>query len=748
MRKVQRIWWGADMPHELMQLYTSKRKYQVCGVAAAVAASCGWVSSPVLAQNGPITAPIMATQMTDSASMLRPVVVTGAASDKQRWTAPVSMDVVEGEDIRAGQLQVNLSESLGLVPGLSIQNRQNYAQDLQLSIRGFGSRASFGVRGVRLYVDGIPANAPDGQGQTANFPLSSAERIEVIRGPFSALYGSSAGGVIALYTADGAQPELQTGAVLGADGLRRVSAQASGTLDAYRYRLDVSSFKTEGLRPQSAANRESAYATLSRVYDGGQLKLIASHQNSHAQDPLGLTAAEFAANPYQTTANATLYNTRKSVQQNQLGLAWQHRLTAEQHIELMGYIGQRAVTQYQAIVPSAQTATSSAGGVIDLDRNYGGLNARWRFERKYDTGQLTASVGVSSDQQTEQRLGYENFSGTSTSPTALGVQGKLRRDETNRASTLDPYAQVEWASTDWTLLAGVRRASVRLRSADRYIVTGNPDDSGSVSYTATLPMLGARWQLAPQVQAFASAGRGLESPTLNEVAYRTTGGTGFNTSLLASSSRNIEAGLRGRFGVAAWGATFFDIKTKDEIVVLTNSGGRSTFQNVGRTQRRGLELSGDVQLGSKLTLSSAWTVLNATYSDGFKTCDSSPCTAPNVAVAAGNRMPGIAPRQGHVRLAWDTGWQGGIVTLDLHHSAATPANDRNTAESPAYTVVNLGARFQQSIGAWQWREFVRVDNFTNRQYAGSVIVNEGNARYFETAPKRAVAVGFELVRKF
>lgn len=721
---------------------------QAFALAVAVAANLGWISSPALAQSASTTAPTASAQTTDVATMLRPVVVTDSTSDKQRWTAPVSMDVIDGEEIRAGQLQVNLSESLGLVPGLSIQNRQNYAQDLQLSIRGFGSRASFGVRGVRMYVDGIPASAPDGQGQTANFPLSSAERIEVIRGPFSALYGSSAGGVIALYTADGAQPELQTGAAVGADGMRRLSAQASGTVDAYRYRLDTSSFKTDGLRPQSAADRDSAYATLSRAYDGGQIKLIASHQNSHAQDPLGLTAADFAVNPYQTTANAKLYNTRKSVQQNQFGLAWQHRLTAEQSIELMGYSGQRAVTQYQAIVPGAQAAASSAGGVIDLDRNYGGLNARWRFERKHDTGQLSASVGVSSDQQTEQRLGYENFSGKSAKPTALGVLGKLRRNETNRASTLDPYAQVEWASTDWTAIAGVRRASVRLRSADDYIVTGNPDDSGSVNYSATLPMLGVRWQLAPQVQAFASAGRGLESPTLNEVAYNTSGSTGFNTNLMASSSNNIELGLRGRHGVAAWSATFFDIKTKDEIVVLTNSGGRATFQNAGRTQRRGLELSGDVQLGSQLTLSTAWTVLNATYSDGFKTCVSTPCTAPNVIVAAGNRMPGVAPRQGHMRLAWDTGWQGGIVTLDLHHSSAAPANDRNTAESPAYTVGNLGVRFQQSVGAWQWREFIRVDNLTNRKYAGSVIVNEGNARYFETAPKRAVAVGVELVRKF
>ncbi|MDO8775657.1 MAG: TonB-dependent receptor [Burkholderiaceae bacterium] len=680
-------------------------------------------------------------------SVLRPVVITGAAPDQQRWTAPVSMDIVDAEEIRAGQLQVNLSESLSLVPGLSIQNRQNYAQDLQVSMRGFGARAAFGVRGLRLYVDGIPASAPDGQGQTANFPLTSAERIEVIRGPYSALYGSSAGGVIALYTADGGPAEWRAGLAGGADGLWRATTQASGSVGAINYRLDVTGFATEGARPQSQADRDTAHLKLSRSYDDGKFTLIANRQVSHAQDPLGLTETEFKANPYQTTASATQFDTRKSVQQSQLGMSWQHRLGEGHQLEVIGYGGQRDLTQYQAIATGAQTAASSAGGVISLGRNYWGLNARWRLDRQFASGKLTATVGLATDQQREQRLGFENFSGTSTAPAALGVLGKLRRDETNQASTLDPYAQLEWDSADWTLTGGVRRSRVRLSSVDHYITPGNPDDSGSVSYTATLPVLGVRWRLAPEVQAFASAGRGFETPTLNEVAYRASGGTGPNTGLNASRSRSVEAGLRGRHGVAAWAATVFDVKTQDEIVVLTNTGGRSTFQNAGRTQRRGLELSGDVQWGA-FTLSSAYTLLNARYTDGFKTCDASPCTTPNVVVAAGNRMPGVAPRQAHVRLAWDAGWRGSVVTLDVHHSAAMLANDRNTAEAAAYTVANLGVRFQQDSGPWQWREFLRIDNITNRSYAGSVIVNEGNGRYFEAAPRRSAYVGLELVRRF
>ena len=683
-------------------------------------------------------------QVADGA--LRPVVITGAAPDQQRWTAPASIDIVDGEELRAGNLQINLSEGLGRVPGLSINNRQNYAQDLQLSIRGFGARSTFGVRGVRLYVDGIPASAPDGQGQAANFPIGSADRIEVIRGPYSALYGSSAGGVVALYTSDGGPAEWRAGLAGGADGLWRASTQATGKVGGYHFNVDASTFSTQGLRPQSAAQRDTAHLKLSRPYDGGRVVLVANRQVSDAQDPLGLSRAEFDADPYQTTPAATQFNTRKSVQQTQLGLAWTHALAAGHSLQLMGYGGQRALVQYQSIPPSAQVAPGAAGGVIDLNRNYGGLNARWRLDRQYDNGRLTASAGLAWDRQDEERGGFENFTGAT-----LGVMGRLRRDETNRADALDPYAQAEWDTPDWTFTAGVRRSRVQLASADRYIAPGNPNDSGAVRHAATLPVVGLRWKLSPQIQAYASAGRGFETPTLNEAAYRTAGstggGTGLNTALDASRSRSVEAGLRGRHGGAAWTATVFDVLTKDEIVVLSNTGGRSTFQNAGRTRRRGLELSGEAQWG-KLNVASAYTLLNATYADGFMTCEASPCAAPTVAVPAGNRLAGIARQQAWLRLAWEPGWAGSTFTLELRHNGAVPVNDRNSDSAPAYTVANLGVRFQQQHGPWQWRQFVRVNNIANRRHAGSVIVNEGNGRFFEPAPGRSVFAGVELTRRF
>ncbi|MDO9436830.1 TonB-dependent receptor domain-containing protein [Hydrogenophaga sp.] len=684
-----------------------------------------------------------------TAGALAPVVITGSSAWQDRWLAPGSVDVVDGDELRAGQLQINLSEGLGRVPGLVVRNRQNYAQDLQISMRGYGARAPFGVRGVRLYVDGIPASAPDGQGQAANFPLGSADRIEVIRGPFSALYGASAGGVIALYTQDGKRPtEWRTGVVAGAEGLWRFSTQLSGQTGGtaeqpgWSYTLDAGKFATDGERPQSAASRSTGNVKLSRAHDGGRTVLVLNRQSSQALDPLGLTRAEFDANPDQTSAAATQFNTRKSVSQTQVGLAWEQALGNGHRIELMGYGGQRAVRQFQAIPTGAQIPAGSAGGVIDLDRDYWGWNARWRLDRTYDSGRLTVAAGLASDQQTEDRLGFENFVGS-----ALGVQGRLRRDETNRASTLDPYVQAEWRTKSTTVLAGLRHSSVRFKSSDRSIAAGNPDDSGTARFDGFSPVLGIRRELTPQLQAFASVGRGLETPTLNEVAYRASGLTGLNGSLNASRSLSAETGLRGKQTWGTWSATLFETRTQDEIVVLSNTGGRSTFQNAGRTRRHGLELAGLMQWGP-FTFTPAFTWMDARYRDGFLTCTATPCAVPNVPVAAGSRLPGLARQQAYLQVAWEPGWANSVFTLEALHTGRMAVNDRNTDFTAASTVFNLGVRFEQNRGDWTWREFVRVDNLTDRRYAGSVIVNEGNNRFFEPGGGRALAVGVELVRKF
>ncbi len=668
---------------------------------------------------------------------LAPVLVMGSGSAEQRWRSSVTADVVFGSELRDGQLQINLSEGLARVPGLVIRNRENYAQDLQVSIRGFGARSTFGIRGLRLFVDGIPASAPDGSGQAANFPLGSADRIEVVRGPFASLYGASSGGAILLYTEDGGQPgEWRTGLALGANGLWRLSTQIkgqTGTPEApgWSYTLDVGKFATDGARPQSAADRSTLNAKLSRPHEGGRTTLVLNRQTAFALDPQGLTQAQLDANSRQTAPQPLLYNTRKSVSQTQAGLAWEQSLGGGQKLELMGYSGQRRVIQYLSVPPGAQTAPSSAGGVIDLDRDYGGFNARWRLQTDWRGGQLNLSAGLAGDRQSDLRRGYENFVGST-----VGVQGALRRDETNRATTLDPYLRASWQKEEWTLEGGLRRVNARYRSTDAFLSNG--DQSGATRFSGYLPVVGARWQLSPQLQAHAAIGRGLETPTLNEAAYRIDGGAGFNTELNASRSTSAELGLRGRNAAGLWNATLFDIRTKDEIVSAGTSNGRATFTNGGTTRRQGLELSAEYGLGN-VTLSSAYTYLRARYGSG------------TASIPAGNRLPGLPEHQLFAQLGWAPDVAAGIggqFALEARHSGRVFANDANTAQADGHTLLGLSARFAQTTGAWTWRQFVRIDNLTDRRYVGSVIVNDGNNRFFEPGLGRALSVGVELSRRF
>lgn len=678
------------------------------------------------------------------------MLVTAERSGGGVWRGAASVDVVDGETLRDGQAQVNLSESLGRVPGLVIRNRQNYAQDLQISVRGFGARATFGVRGVRLFVDGIPASAPDGSGQAANFPLGSADRVEVVRGPMAALYGASSGGALLLYTEDGQQPaQWRTGVVAGSDGLWRASTQISGQTGTpqapgWSYALDVSGFATEGTRPQSAADRTTANMKLSRAHEGGRTVLVFNQHSSSALDPQGLTRAEFDTNPKLTSALALDYNTRKTVSQTQLGLAFEQALGNGHKLELMGYGGQREVVQFQSILPSAQGAPRSSGAVIDLNRDYWGVNARWRHERDWQGGRLSVSAGLAADHQSDTRKGFENFIGTT-----IGVQGKLRRDETNRAQTVDPYVQTEWRTKDLTLMGGVRQTRTEYESVDRYIQVGNGDDSGRKTYQSTLPVVGLRWQLSPSLQTFASIGKGYEIPTLNEVAYRSDNSSGFNTQLNAARSTSAELGLRGRADKIRWSVTAFDIRTDDEIVVQNNTGGRTTFQNAGLTLRQGVELAGEWRTGP-VTLTTAYTWMEASYRDAFQTCVVTLCpnVNPQVQVPAGNRMPGLPTQQLFAQAAWDTGWAGSRVTLEARHTGRVMVNDLNTDAAAAHTLFNLGVQFKQDHGDWTLREFVRVDNLTDRKHAGSVIVNDGNGRFFEPGPGRKLLLGLEAQRRF
>lgn len=665
------------------------------------------------------------------------VVVTATRTEQDPYEVPASIDSVD-IGAESDTLGVNPSEYLGAIPGVLARDRQNYAQDEQISIRGFGSRSTFGVRGVRLYVDGIPATMPDGQGQVSHFNLDSAARVEVLRGPFSALYGNSSGGVIQLFTADGEEPPQFGFGLAGASyGTWRASANARGASGGFDWNLDLTHFQTDGYREHSRAKRESGNVKLGwKIGDGGKLTLLLnSVALPGAQDPLGLTRAQFEADPRGVAAVAEQFDTRKSVHQTQGGAVYEQDLGGGHSLRVLGYYGHREVEQYLAVPQSAQANPLHSGGVVDLGGDYGGTDARWTFKGELAGRPFEFAAGLAWDRQEQARHGYENFVGD-----ALGVRGALRRNEIDTVRDFDQYAQASWRFAErWTLTAGLRHSEVRFDSADRYVTATNPDDSGKVEYRATTPVAGLLWRASDWANLYASYGKGLETPTFNELAYRADGRAGLAFDLVSARTRNGELGLKLRpaAGLEA-NLAVFRADTEDELAVATSAGGRTTYQNIGKARRDGVEVSLDWRFAERWRLQFAWTWLDATFRSPFTTCAGTPCTP--TPVAAGTRIPGIPKQDLHAGLDWggERGWR---ASLGGDYVAAVAVNDLGSDRAPAYFVAaaDLGYGFELPSG--QLRAFLRVDNLFDRRYAGSIIVNDANGRYFEPAPGRTAMLG-------
>jgi iron complex outermembrane recepter protein len=681
----------------------------------------------------------VAVQAQDSAVTLDRVQVTATRLERvPGFDVPASITSVDldGRAISAG---VNVSDLLHGVPGLLARDRQNYAQDTQVSLRGFGGRSTFGVRGLRLYADGIPATMPDGQGQVSHFALAGAGRIEVMRGPFSALHGNSSGGVVQIFSADGEAPtQGHVQASLGRDDSRSLGASLRGAKGNLGYALAGNIFDTDGWRDHSAARRESLNAKLRyETASDGRLQLVANHFNApDAQDPLGLSWMQVQGDPRQATSVAAQFSTRKSASQDQVGLSFEQPLRDGHRLRAMAYAGRRAVDQFLSLPVGAQANPLNSGGVVDLDNDYGGADLRWSWSGRLDGRDFEFTAGANADRQRQHRRGYENFLGTE-----LGVRGNLRRDERNQVENSDQYAQAWWRFADrWSLLAGIRRSEVRFTSRDAYVTATNPDDSGRVAYSQTTPVAGLSFLPNDHLRFYLSAGRGFETPTFNELGYRADGGAGLAFGLQPAVSRNVELGgkWRGANG-ASLEAALFRADTHDELAVARNVGGRSSYRNVGDARREGFEVSAALPLSANWRLDLAYTWLDAIFRDSFPICTGSGCTDPSTLVDAGTRIPGTARQQVDVQLAWDRGpWHAALEAFVVGNVSV---NDPGSESAPGYALLNAEFAREWRHATQSLRGFVRVDNLLDKTYVGSVIVNEGNGRYYEPGPGRGVLLG-------
>ena len=654
------------------------------------------------------------------------VVISVSGYEQKILDTAASVNVVTSSQIHNGQAEDNLSEPLNRVPGIFALNRQNYAQDLQISSRGFGANSTFGTRGIRLYVDNIPGTVADGQGQISHIDLPSTERIEVIRGPFSVLYGNSSGGVISVFSEDGGpKNNIQPYFELGSYSQRKAGIKASGLYKNTNYLFDVGDFHTDGYRVHSAADRFNANSKIKfRPVSDSVITFVANNVNLSAQDPLGLTAAQLAANPKQAGNNAISQNTRKTVLQTQTGFTIDTRIDQKNQLLFTPYYGQRHVTQFLA-------ATNN--GVIDLKRDFYGMDSKWIHKDQLIGMPLTFVGGVDFNENDDQRQTYQNNG---------GIQGALGQTYRMSAKNFDQYAHIDWRLLERLALNfGARNSQTNLSS-----ISNNPSlnntSSGSHAYQALTSMVSLQYYLSEVSNVYVSYGSSFDTPTLNQVTYNSSF-TGSNFGLNAATTKQVEIGFKSKLSKSAQIIlALFNANTSNDIVVGASSLGRTSFTNAPKTNRQGIEASAQFILPHQFELNMAYTLLNATVKEAYLNN--------NAYVLSGNRIPGV-PNQGlFSELLWVKPNKSIETAVEARVNGSMAVNDINSPSmATGYAVLNLRAMFRQEIaGGWSLSQFFRINNILNRSYVGSVIVNQTSSQFYEPAPTRNWLVGAKANYQF
>ncbi|QWE01327.1 TonB-dependent receptor [Polynucleobacter sp. JS-Mosq-20-D10] len=672
--------------------------------------------------------PALANQPEYEAPPLDEIVVSASGYEQKILDTAASINVVNRNQIQNGQAMENLSEPLNRVPGIFALNRQNYAQDLQISSRGFGANSTFGTRGIKIFVDNIPGTVADGQGQISHIDLPSTERIEAMRGPYSVLYGNSSGGVISVFTQDGGpnnvvEPYFEAGSY----SQRKAGVKANGIYRNTNYLLDVGDFHTNGYRVHSVADRFNANSKLKFKMGGDTaVTFIANNVNLSAQDPLGLTSSQLAANPKQAGNSAISQNTRKSVLQSQTGATIDTRVDQDNQLLFTPYYGQRHVTQFLA---------AQSNGVIDLKRNFYGMDSKWVHKSQMLEMPFTVVGGVDMNENDDHRLTYQNNG---------GVQGALGQNYRMSAKNFDQYAHLDWRLLErLSLNMGARNSTTTLSSISNSPALNNTS-SGSNTYQALTSMMSLQYYLTELSNVYVSYGSSFDTPTLNQVTYNSNF-SGSNFGLFAATTKQLEFGFKSKVSKSAQvNLAFFNANTTNDIVVGASSFGRTAFTNAPKTNRQGMELGSQFILPHHFEMNLAYTWLNAIVKEAYSyTYQATGIPTTTNVVLSGNRIPGV-PNQGlFSELLWVKPNKSIEAAIEARVNGSMAVNDINSLSmANGYAVMNIrGVLRQELAGGWSTSQFFRINNILNRSYVGSVIVNQASSQFYESAPGRNWMIG-------
>jgi iron complex outermembrane recepter protein len=655
----------------------------------------------------------------------REITVTATRLPNSWESIPAAVSVIERDAVQLGRQQLGLDESLSAAAGVFLQDRYNFAQDLRMSIRGFGARANFGIRGVRIYVDGIPETLPDGQAQVDSIDLGSIEKITVIRGANSALYGNASGGVVFIESEAPAEtPRAALRIAGGADGFSQQQAKFSGHLRDLGYSLSLQRLRYDGFRDFSRHESQSVNGLLQLpVNENGTLKAAVNHTDQPlAQDPGGLTLDEGNLDPSIAAPRALLFDTGESVRQTRVGLSYQHDLTPQSMLQLRNYYVWRDFSNKLAFQP---------GGAVFFERFFYGGGANYQRNLKLGSFPARFIVGFDFDQQRDDRDRFNNDE---------GLIGDLSLRQQEKVSTMAYFLQNEITLLDaLQLQVGFRYDQIRFKVADQFLTDGN--DSGERRFHEFSPSLGLSYRLAPAVNLYFNLSTAFETPTSTELANPEGGG--FNLLLEPQLARHAEVGVKGQLDNATrYAIAAFDISAKDELVPfeLPQSPGRAFFRNAGESQRRGLELELAKSLTPRLSASVAYTYSDFVFTD-FIDADGTDFSD--------KRLPGLPRQLLQSSLLWRHP-RGIYLGVDAIHVDQRFLNNANTAVDPSYVLTNMRAGHDIKLNTYELALFAGVNNLFDRRYTANGRINAvaagppGSERYFEPGPGINFYGGFEL----
>jgi iron complex outermembrane receptor protein len=661
----------------------------------------------------------MASAAHGQAGALEEITVTAMRIETSLARVPAAVSVIGQDDIQLARQQLALDESLSRVPGLFMQNRYNFAQDLRVSIRGFGARANFGIRGVKILVDGIPETLPDGQGSVDGIDIGSTSQIEVLRGPSSTLYGNASGGVIAV-TSERAPEEAFADVRLSAGdyGFRKLQIKTGGQTERVGYLLSLSDSELDGYRQQSRAENTQLSGRFD--FDLGQdrefLAVVNFTDQPTSDDPGGITAAQAAADPRSARDLNVLYDGGELLEQSRVGFVYSMPVGADAEISARNYYVWR---DFGANLPF------TGGGVVALDRFFAGGGVSYSRSGSLGDRPNQFVVGFDFDSQDDDRMRFDNN---------LGVQGALTFDQNESVNSQGLFIQNQVSLSDkMDLSFGVRFDEVEFDVSDRFLSDG--DDSGKRKLDDTSPMLGLSVALSDNLVFYSTYSSAFETPTTTEF-NNPDGSGGFNPTLNPQTARNLEVGLRGspnsrhRYEIA-----LFNIEVDDELIPfeVPGSPGRDFFANAGKSQRDGLEFSLVSEPTDRIR-----TTLSYTYSD-FKFEE----FTDGGTNFAGNQIPGTPENVifGEISYRDPRGWFGAFDFIMIDDQFA---NNANSAISDSYTLSNLRFGFEKELSGMTVSPFLGINNLFDEVYNSNLRINAFGGRFFEPAPDRNAYAGVSL----